>query len=73
MNNVINGSTEQLLVNGQIENDVDMEENVMNGVKSNNENGYQNGDLNTNGYKCQNGEDVDMGENVIVLRFIQIF
>ncbi|XP_034185612.1 ran-binding protein M [Osmia lignaria lignaria] len=63
MNNAINGSTEQLLVNGQIENDVDMEENVMNGVKSSNENGYQNGDLNTNGYKCQNGEDVDMETN----------
>ncbi|XP_029033306.1 ran-binding protein 9 [Osmia bicornis bicornis] len=63
MNNAINGSTEQLLVNGQIENDVDMEENVMNGLKSNNENGYQNGDLNTNGYKCQNGEDVDMETN----------
>nr|XP_003701786.1 PREDICTED: ran-binding protein 9 [Megachile rotundata] len=64
LNNAMNGSTEQqLLVNGQIENDVDMEENVMNGMKNNTENGYQNGDLNTNGYKCQNGEDVDMETN----------
>ncbi|XP_076684749.1 ran-binding protein M [Andrena cerasifolii] len=56
--NTLNGSTEQQFVNGQIEEDVDMEENIVNGVRSNN--GYQNGDLNTNGYKCQNGEDVDM-------------
>lgn len=63
MNNAMNGSTEQQLVNGQIENDVDMEENVINGMKSNTENGYQNNDLNTNGYKCQNGEDVDMETN----------
>lgn len=65
MNNAMNGSTEQQLVNGQIENDVDMEENVINGMKSNTENGYQNGDLNTNRYKCQNGEDVDMGEMLL--------
>lgn len=64
MNNAMNGSTEQQLVNGQIE-DVDMEENVINGMKSNTENGYQNGDLSTNGYKCQNGEDVDMGETLL--------
>lgn len=68
MNNTMNGSTEQQLVNGQIDNDVDMEENVVNGVKSTaTENGYQNGDLNTNGYKCQNGEDVDMGETILFL------
>ncbi|XP_076236241.1 ran-binding protein M [Calliopsis andreniformis] len=58
ISNALNGSTEQQFVNGQIEEDVDMEENIVNGVRSNN--GYQNGDLNTNGYKCQNGEDVDM-------------
>lgn len=58
--NALNGSTEQQFVNGQIEEDVDMEENIVNGVRNNN--GYQNGDLNTNGYKCQNGEDVDMGK-----------
>lgn len=68
MNNAMNGSTEQQLVNGQIENDVDMEENVINGMKNNTENGYQNNDLNTNGYKCQNGEDVDMGE-ILLFRF----
>ncbi|XP_078042024.1 ran-binding protein M isoform X1 [Augochlora pura] len=60
ISNAINGSSEQQFVNGQIEDDVDMEENIVNGVRNNN--GYQNGDLNTNGYKCQNGEDVDMGE-----------
>ncbi|XP_017791143.1 PREDICTED: ran-binding protein 9 [Habropoda laboriosa] len=65
MNNTMNGSTEQQLINGQIDNDVDMEENVMNGVKSNTENGYQNGDLSTNGYKYQNGEDVDMEINSV--------
>lgn len=62
ISNTINGSTEQQFVNGQIEDDVDMEENIVNGVRNNN--GYQNGDLNTNGYKCRNGEDVDMGEKL---------
>ncbi|XP_017893153.1 ran-binding protein 9 [Ceratina calcarata] len=66
LNNTMNGSTEQQMINGQIENDVDMEENMVNGtVKGNTENGYQNGDLNTNGYKCQNGEDVDMETNSV--------
>lgn len=62
LNNAINGAPEQQqFINGQIEDDVEMEENtVINGVK--NTNGYQNGNQNnTNGYKCQNGEDVDMG------------
>ncbi|XP_076652591.1 ran-binding protein M isoform X2 [Halictus rubicundus] len=63
ISNAINGSTEQQFVNGQIEDDVDMEESIVNGVRTNN--GYQNGDLNTNGYKCQNGEDVDMGEALL--------
>ncbi|XP_043463290.1 ran-binding protein 9 [Leptopilina heterotoma] len=60
LNNAINGASEQQqFINGQIEDDVEMEENtVINGVK--NTNGYQNGNQNTNGYKCQNGEDVDM-------------
>lgn len=73
MNNAMNGSTEQQLVNGQIENDVDMEENVINGMKSNTENGYQNNDLNTNGYKCQNGEDVDMGEILLNYFLLIVF
>ncbi|XP_047359754.1 ran-binding protein 9 isoform X1 [Vespa velutina] len=61
INNTMNGASEQQFVNGQIEEDVDMEENnmgTMNGIKSSN--GYQNGNLNANGFKCQNGEDVDM-------------
>lgn len=73
MNNAMNGSTEQQLVNGQIENDVDMEENVINGMKNNTENGYQNNDLNTNGYKCQNGEDVDMGEILLSYFLLIVF
>lgn len=66
LNNTINGSTtneqQQQFINGQIEDDVDMEENTINsvnGVKSTN--GYQNGSASSNGFKCQNGEDVDMG------------
>jgi len=62
INNTINGTSPQF-VNGQIEDDVDMEESSVigvNGIK--NSNGYQNGNLDSNGYKCQNGEDVDMGE-----------
>lgn len=65
INNTMNGTSgsQSSFVNGQIEDDVDMEEssvNVMNGIK--NSNGYQNNNANSNGYKCQNGEDVDMGE-----------
>lgn len=63
INNTMNGNSGQQFVNGQIEDDVDMEEsgvNVVNGVKSSN--GYQNSNANSNGYKCQNGEDVDMGK-----------
>lgn len=64
INNTMNGTSgSQQFVNGQIEDDVDMEEsgvNVINGIK--NSNGYQNSNVNSNGYKCQNGEDVDMGE-----------
>ena len=64
LNNAINGAADQQFINGQIEDDVDMEENtIMNGVK--NTNGYQNGSSNTNGYKSQNGEDVDMGRQLI--------
>ncbi|XP_070167740.1 ran-binding protein 9 isoform X1 [Polyergus mexicanus] len=61
ISNVMNGTSGPQFVNGQIEDDVDMEEsgvNAMNGIK--NSNGYQNGNLGSNGYKCQNGEDVDM-------------
>lgn len=68
INNTINGTSPQF-VNGQIEDDVDMEESSVtnvNGIK--NSNGYQNGNLDSNGYKCQNGEDVDMGE--ISIQFI---
>lgn len=67
INNTLNGTSGQQFVNGQIEDDVDMEEdgNVVNGIKSSN--GYQNSNANSNGYKCQNGEDVDMGEISICL------
>ncbi|KAM0730015.1 Ran-binding protein 9 [Formica fusca] len=61
INNAMNGTSGPQFVNGQIEDDVDMEEsgvNAVNGIK--NSNGYQNGNLGSNGYKCQNGEDVDM-------------
>ncbi|KAL6447074.1 hypothetical protein ACFW04_001433 [Cataglyphis niger] len=61
ISNAMNGTSGPQFVNGQIEDDVDMEEsgvNTMNGIK--NSNGYQNGNLGSNGYKCQNGEDVDM-------------
>ncbi|XP_066594680.1 uncharacterized protein [Prorops nasuta] len=62
-NTAVNGGSEQQFVNGQIEDDVDMEDNTisnMNGVK-NSSNGFQNGNPSTNGFKCQNGgEDVDM-------------
>ncbi|XP_050464393.1 ran-binding protein 9 isoform X2 [Cataglyphis hispanica] len=61
ISNAMNGTNGPQFVNGQIEDDVDMEEsgvNTMNGIK--NSNGYQNGNLGSNGYKCQNGEDVDM-------------
>ncbi|XP_012233599.1 ran-binding protein 9 isoform X2 [Linepithema humile] len=61
INNTMNGTSGPQFVNGQIEDDVDMEEsnvNAINGVK--NSTGYQNGNLDANGYKCQNGEDVDM-------------
>ena len=62
LNNAMNGATDQQIINGQIEDDVEMEENtITNGIKNNN--GYQNGNPNTNGYKCQNGEDVDMGRD----------
>lgn len=63
ISNAMNGTSGPQFVNGQIEDDVDMEESsvsVVNGIK--NSNGYQNGNLGSNGYKCQNGEDVDMGE-----------
>ncbi|EFN82212.1 Ran-binding protein 9, partial [Harpegnathos saltator] len=63
ISNTMNGNSGQQFVNGQIEDDVDMEESavsVVNGVKSSN--GYQNSNANSNGYKCQNGEDVDMEE-----------
>lgn len=66
INNTMNGTSGPQFVNGQIEDDVDMEEsnvNAINGVK--NSTGYQNGNLDANGYKCQNGEDVDMGEIVL--------
>lgn len=69
INNTMNGTSGPQFVNGQIEDDVDMEEssnvNAINGIK--NSTGYQNGNLDANGYKCQNGEDVDMGESSIVL------
>lgn len=73
LNNAINGASEQQqFINGQIEDDVEMEENtVINGVK--NTNGYQNGNQNTNGYKCQNGEDVDMGKVRLVFNFLDSF
>lgn len=74
INNTMNGASEQQFVNGQIEEDVDMEENnmgTMNGIKSSN--GYQNGNLNANGFKCQNGEDVDMGEALIIYSLFEIF
>ncbi|XP_012275905.1 ran-binding protein 9 isoform X2 [Orussus abietinus] len=61
LNNTLNGASDQQFINGQIEDDVDMEETTMgtmNGIKSNN--GYQNGNPSANGFKCQNGEDVDM-------------
>ncbi|XP_015610415.1 ran-binding protein 9 isoform X2 [Cephus cinctus] len=61
LNNTLNGSGDQQLINGQIEDDVEMEENttgVVNGTKSSN--GCQNGNPSSNGYKCQNSEDVDM-------------
>lgn len=63
ISNAMNGTSGPQFVNGQIEDDVDMEEsgvNAVNGIK--NSNGFQNGNLSSNGYKCQNGEDVDMGE-----------
>lgn len=67
INNTINGTSPQF-VNGQIEDDVDMEESSVTGVNGiKNSNGYQNGNLDSNGYKCQNGEDVDMGEISIYL------
>ncbi|XP_071645010.1 ran-binding protein 9 isoform X1 [Temnothorax longispinosus] len=60
INNTINGTSPQF-VNGQIEDDVEMEESSVTGVNGiKNSNGYQNGNLDSNGYKCQNGEDVDM-------------
>lgn len=74
INNTMNGASEQQFVNGQIEEDVDMEENnmgTMNGIRSSN--GYQNGNLNANGFKCQNGEDVDMGEALIIYSLFEIF
>ncbi|RLU20923.1 hypothetical protein DMN91_007537 [Ooceraea biroi] len=59
ISNAMNGTSGPQFVNGQIEDDVEMEESsVVNGIK--NSNGYQNGNLGSNGYKCQNGEDVDM-------------
>ncbi|XP_046434408.1 ran-binding protein 9 [Neodiprion fabricii] len=61
LNNTLNGAGDQQIINGQIEDDVDMEENSpngINGVKTGN--GYQNGDLNTNGHKCENGGFEDM-------------
>ena len=61
ISNAMNGTSGPQFVNGQIEDDVDMEEsgvNAVNGIK--NSNGFQNGNLSSNGYKCQNGEDVDM-------------
>lgn len=76
LNNTINGSTtneqQQQFINGQIEDDVDMEENTINsvnGVKSTN--GYQNGSASSNGFKCQNGEDVDMGTCFHFLIFVK--
>lgn len=68
ISNAMNGTSGPQFVNGQIEDDVDMEEssvNAVNGIK--NSNGYQNGNLGSNGYKCQNGEDVDMGETSILI------
>lgn len=63
-NNTMNGAGgDQQFINGQIEEDVDMEDTTngaTNGVK-NSTNGYQNGNPSANGFKCQNGEDVDMG------------
>lgn len=67
LNNSINGaaSADQQFINGQIEEDVDMEDTTsttVNGLNKNNTNGYQNGgNPSSNGFKCQNGEDVDMG------------
>ncbi|KAK0078037.1 hypothetical protein PV325_003124, partial [Microctonus aethiopoides] len=66
LNNSLNGTVaETHFINGQIENnDVDMEDNNttsnINGVKNSSTNGYQYGNTNANGYKCQNGEDIDM-------------
>lgn len=67
INNTMNGTSGPQFVNGQIEDDVDMEDsnvNAVNGIKNNT--GYPNGNLSANGYKCQNGEDVDMGKIIIV-------
>lgn len=68
MNNAINGAAEQQkFINGQIEDDVDMEDSSTTPLTSaKNGNGYQNSNIN-NGYKHQNGEDVDMGESTFVI------
>ena len=79
LNNTLNGApaADQQFINGQVEEDVDMEDNTtnatMNGVK-NNSNGYQNGSQSSNGFKCQNGEDVDMGERfyLSILSFLSV-
>lgn len=69
MNNAINGATtEQKFINGQIEDDVDMEDSSSIAPLSSpkNSNGYQNSNIN-NGFKHQNGEDVDMGGLLFII------
>lgn len=62
INNTMNGTGGQQFVNGQIEDDVEMEDSNVNIVNGKNSNGYQNGSLNSDEFKYQNGEDIDMGE-----------
>lgn len=75
LNNTLNGAGDQQIINGQIEDDVDMEENSttngVNGVKS--PTSHQNGNsVNSNGHKCENGEFEDMGENLVFYTIVDI-